>query len=390
MFDLDGTLIETKSGNKFPKNSADWDWIDDRIVRKLNAIVENDSRAGIIIISNQKVAGSNEEKKTMIKNKLKNVFKNLINLLPKKAFVCLYASTEANKYRKPSTGIFEEKLFPMIDNESKIIYVGDAAGREDDFSDSDRKFAYNVQMYLNYESVSNKITFFTPEEYFKLDRVDSVVSRSVQWRGFNPKKYMHTLVSDSSYIGQLDRIFDAPGFTLVVLVGPQAVGKSTYAKREFIAEDHPGFLYFGLDAMPSKANYDKTFIEQTELARKKNRLGVVVDATNPSIVNRDRWLKHAELFDNMFILIFPGSNPRENGNNSFREYLKHMNTVRSRITGEKEIPDIAYTMFYKKYQAPKKDEFPDSLKGDSDIINIPIIPMTFPDKKHLMYFMQWS
>ena len=142
--------------------------------------------------------------------------------------------------------------------------------------------------------------------------------------------------------------------------------------------------------MPSKVNYDKIFIEQTELAKKNRKLGVVVDATNPSIVNRDRWLKHVDLFDNMFILVFPGSDPREDGSKSFKEYLKHMNTVRARITGEKEIPDIAYTMFYKKYQTPKKDEFPEGLKGESDIIYIPIVPMTFPDKKQLMYFMQWS
>ena len=41
-------------------------------------------------------------------------------------------------------------------NYDESFYVGDAAGRKKDFSDSDLKFAENIG-----------ITFYTPEEYFE-------------------------------------------------------------------------------------------------------------------------------------------------------------------------------------------------------------------------------
>ncbi|NQZ76144.1 MAG: HAD-IIIA family hydrolase, partial [Ekhidna sp.] len=58
------------------------------------------------------------------------------------------AATKENAYRKPETGMwdyFSCKLnqFKTIDK-SESVYVGDAAGRDEDYSDSDRKFADNV------------------------------------------------------------------------------------------------------------------------------------------------------------------------------------------------------------------------------------------------------
>jgi bifunctional polynucleotide phosphatase/kinase len=387
MFDLDGTLINTKSGNKFPKTSKDWQWLPG-VMDRLRELVRTDANALIVIVSNQKVSSTNEEKKKLVQNKIKDVFKTLVAELHDDARVCVYASTDADKYRKPSTGIFEDRIYSMARPGSEIIYVGDAAGRKQDFSDSDRKFAYNVQLFLNHEKFDAHVKFYTPEEYFQSGTGSTGGDEQREWAGFNPEKYMKDMdkYTDSGLQDDLDKVFDAPGYTFVVLLGPQAVGKSTFAKRHFVGEGK--FAYFGLDEMPRKSNYDKAFEEFAETYRKKNYMGVVVDATNPSIVTRDRWLKHGSLFDNMFILSFPGSD--RDDKNQMKEYLQHMNVVRARLTGEKEIPDVAYNMYYKKYQQPKNDEFPESLSGERDIIRIPIIPVAFPDKKSLMYFLQWS
>ena len=38
-FDLDGTLIKTKSGNKFPKNATDYQYAFDNVQEKLNELL---------------------------------------------------------------------------------------------------------------------------------------------------------------------------------------------------------------------------------------------------------------------------------------------------------------------------------------------------------------
>ena len=388
MFDLDGTLITTKSGCKFPKTSSDWKWLNNDIIPSLKSIVNGaaDAKLVIVIISNQKTSENNKSKVKLIMSKLKSVFNTLVQELGSRANICLYAATAADKYRKPSTGIFEDKIYPLMSDDTVLFYVGDAAGRDGDFSDSDRKFAYNIQLYLNYKKAKTKISFYTPETYFKIDN-DNTGVVNCTWRGFNPKKYMDDNMTEHTSI---DRIYDASGFTLIVLVGPQASGKSTYAKRNFVDDGPTGasYDYFSLDAIPQKPNYDSVFIEFVLLAKKKKKLGVVVDATNADIFKRDRWLKHYDLFQNMYIIVFPGSELDKQS-----PYLKHMNTVRSRLSDVVEIPDVAYSMFYKKYKAPQEFEFHKSIKlkrGDYAIIELEELPISFSSKKHLMYFLQLS
>lgn len=139
MCDLDGTLITTKSGNKFPKYADDWKFIDG-VFAKLETFKTEWS---IVIITNQ--GGRN---KKLIDGKLARVYEALV----KKNFdVQLYAAQKYDHYRKPDTGIFDEYVYPQLNNVSELIWVGDAwgrkgiAGREDDFSDSDLRFGENLK-----------------------------------------------------------------------------------------------------------------------------------------------------------------------------------------------------------------------------------------------------
>jgi bifunctional polynucleotide phosphatase/kinase len=55
LYDLDGTLITTRSGKTFPKGSDDWKWWDDSVPKRL----KQDQKDGkhIVILSNQAFKG---------------------------------------------------------------------------------------------------------------------------------------------------------------------------------------------------------------------------------------------------------------------------------------------------------------------------------------------
>lgn len=132
MCDLDGTLIQTRSGAKFPKYAADWKFIDG--VQE-NLIKYHKEGWSIVIISNQ--GGKN---KTLISKKMASVYNTLKGL-----DVQIYIAHKYDHYRKPETGIFDEFILAQVSQHAKILWVGDAMGREGDFSDSDLKFGENLQ-----------------------------------------------------------------------------------------------------------------------------------------------------------------------------------------------------------------------------------------------------
>src|SRR4029078_12539352 len=59
-FDLDQTLIDTNSGNKFPIDSNDWKWNYPNVMQKLHKLHKNEYE--IIIVTNQAGIGSSEDK----------------------------------------------------------------------------------------------------------------------------------------------------------------------------------------------------------------------------------------------------------------------------------------------------------------------------------------
>ena len=144
-FDMDSTLILTKSGKTFPKDASDWIWWNECVPKKLREAHKNGFK--IVIISNQ--AGVNTGKTTtkVLESKFKQLYASL--KVPFQ-FLC---STESDSNRKPGLGMW--KYFTEKANGKKKVdlkesfYCGDAAGRPKsgkkgkDFSDSDRKFAIN-------------------------------------------------------------------------------------------------------------------------------------------------------------------------------------------------------------------------------------------------------
>lgn len=156
-FDMDDTLITTKSGGKFPSGRKDWVWWDESVPSTLKQ--KHSEGYKIVIFTNQ--AGV-EKKKT----KLSDITGKILDLsneldIPLQAFVAIATDI----HRKPNNTMWE--IFCKDYNQNVKIkeatYIGDAAGRKagwkpglkKDFSCGDRKFALN-----------SGIQFKTPDEFF--------------------------------------------------------------------------------------------------------------------------------------------------------------------------------------------------------------------------------
>ena len=158
--DLDGTLINTISGETFPKGI--WDMqIRFEVLDKIKEIKPK----CLLIVTNQ--------------GGIEKGFVNRRNFEFKMEYLCLsikeytgipveYSYCERNdpayKYRKPNTGMLDSLMHKMfnrgiIENgieTDKMLMIGDASGKEGQFSDSDKKTAENYCIdYMDVEEFVN-------------------------------------------------------------------------------------------------------------------------------------------------------------------------------------------------------------------------------------------
>jgi DNA 3'-phosphatase len=146
--DLDGTLIDTISGETFPKGI--WDMkIKFNVLDKIKEIKPK----CLLIVTNQ--------------GGIEKGFVNRRNFEFKMEYLCRaikeytgieveYNYCEKNdpnwRYRKPNIGMIDSLIYKMINRgviengieTGKILMIGDASGKEGQFSDSDKKFAENA------------------------------------------------------------------------------------------------------------------------------------------------------------------------------------------------------------------------------------------------------
>lgn len=187
-FDLDSTLVDTKSRTPFPRNGSDWKWNSHNVKPVLLSIsstlastqppeqatvkhLSPDTKYLIVIFSNQGgvVPKPDTKRYAYLCDRVSQIANDL------KAPFWFYAATKESgtkkstststksstvSYRKPAPGMWMH-FVAELENEGytvdyqKSFFVGDAAGRKSDFSDSDKKFASAVGL-----------NFLTPEEFF--------------------------------------------------------------------------------------------------------------------------------------------------------------------------------------------------------------------------------
>ncbi len=300
-FDLDWTLVRTMRG-KFPKDVDDITMLPNRI-----SVLKELGRRGftIVIFTNQK---STNENKVQFNLERVTIGIRLIDIP-----VIVLMAVGDDIYRKPQTGMWSV-LKQMITVKSGF-YCGDAAGRPQDFSDSDRKFAENIG-----------IKFYLPEELFqKVERVERVsgVER----------------ISGVERVGEVDTAnqIELPSSkSMVILMGMPGSGKSTYYRGSL---EPLGYVHISRDELKTIPKMKKMVRE----ALSRNQL-VAIDATNARQVHRQEYYTLAEEYGyTVTLLYFVGDG---SGFNKLRD---------------KPVPPVAYGTYYKYLEEPTLENTPGRL-----------------------------
>jgi bifunctional polynucleotide phosphatase/kinase len=278
-FDFDWTIIKPKNGNEFPKDKNDWEFL--RKSTK-NIIKKYATTHDLIIFTSQ----TKEWKIDMIKDVLTDIGEDFT--------VCIGFGKDS--IQKPNP-----ELFNIVINDFDRVnsfYVGDAAGREIDWSDIDKKFAENIG-----------IKFKTPEEIFPIEI-----------------KYNLKTEIEFPYENEM-----------IIMVGYPSSMKSsfieTYLKHKYTIMEGDT-----LKTLPK-------IIKETEKELKKGK-SVVIDRTNPKKEDRVQLINLAKKY-NFNIRIFISK--------ITIEQALELNAKRFEQTGKK-ISKIAFYRFRKYFVYPDSNE----------------------------------
>jgi len=358
MFDLDDTIISPKGKHRPGAPYKLWKF------RK--NVVEKLSKADgiIVIISNQaNLSKYKDDFKTKIEEVVDS-FRKFSITLP----ILVYAANGYSRCRKPHTGIFSQYILPLLKEHNvgkinELLYVGDAAGRTGDHSDSDRKFLMNIALYVRSKKVSSTTPYFQePEQYFENKKPTPFVLSGISPKDLINKlkggKKISELDSSIKYLKGKDKDQE-----VILMIGPPASGKTSIAKRIF---KEWKYVRINQDSLGSKKKVD-------DLLKKSlnNGKSVVLDSTNG---NPDRRGEQIDIAKNYFkendlpIHIRAFVMNGDMSINIQKELAHHMNLVRERTTNKARIPKIVYSIYYKNYEPPSESE------GFTQIRNVKFIP----------------
>jgi bifunctional polynucleotide phosphatase/kinase len=288
LFDVDGTLILSKSGRRFGSDAGDWVFASNNVVSHLNSL----NQAGWIValVSNQSDWTKSEAPKQKLESLLR-VFQAANGWAP----WCLVGTATIKQkdtlYRKPGRGLYDVLLTQLgitAAAVSELTMCGDAAGAEDvnpayRWAHSDREFATNIGA-----------VFSRPVDVFPVAPALVASVPSTQ--------------------------------ELVILVGNPGSGKSTTGRSLAAA----GYVHVEQDTLKNKAETLK--VAKATLATGKS---VVVDATHGSADNRAPYIELAKKLGISCKIMWHVRDGRP------------FNALR-----EKPVPEVAYAMYSKHFVDP--------------------------------------
>jgi bifunctional polynucleotide phosphatase/kinase len=294
-FDMDGCVIDTKSGAKFATDYiTDWRlWHTEAVAEKFRELYEEG--AYLCLISNQSGVANKKVKWTDIEPKVRAIVQALGVPVD---FICCPAESGTSVFRKPNIGAWQFMQHHRCPNavHSESCYVGDAAGRpaqgklrKKDFADSDYKLALNLG-----------VTFYTPERYFLGDMSPyhnnlpvPDPSTSKLCYGGGDHNMMASGGGGSGCAVIPDEVYNPPGSgtgtEIVLLVGPAGTGKSTFART--LQAKAKGMVRYSIvtqDELGSR-NACKAAAERTLSCGGS----VIVANTNLDVNVRNEWVRLA-------------------------------------------------------------------------------------------------
>lgn len=144
LMDLDGTIIQTKSGKTFPKNVDDWEFIPGVLARIREA---HDFGFPIYIVTNQGGISKGYIRASDLETKLENIvyaIKDQCEISQDNEIAYRYCGTMGSYFHKPNPGMAYDLALEDGLMLHKSIMVGDASGLPGNHSDSDLVFAENI------------------------------------------------------------------------------------------------------------------------------------------------------------------------------------------------------------------------------------------------------
>jgi len=414
-FDIDDTIIKTKSGKTFATNDlTDWQlWADATTVMKPAFAKLASDGYRIVFFTNQEGISKGRVNKQSWKRKVEDVI-DALGLSHDDddggvgVTVMASLTKKENDFRKPHVGMWTFLCENLTTGgggaDTRIrcgdsFYVGDAAGRpkrgtaKKDFSCTDYKFALNV---------GDGITFQTPEQFFyKSNKPSDTASLTTSNMGFQPRQrwsaYLRNDDGDGHGDGNGDHSpinADRENFLsscrqnrksgqkeIVVVVGSPASGKSEVTRRVILLNDDdiPGvsmeYLRINQDTLKTHAKCIKA---ATQAMVDGN--SVIVDNTNRDTTTRSKYIALAKEH---------GVPCRCVWMKTLKEESFHMNALRGAVGdsdgGDKRsVPDVVIHSFYKNIEAPTVGQ------GFAEVIEIPFTPGPFDSEDRRNAFFRFT
>lgn len=311
-FDLDHTLIETRSKKVLPIDINDWQF-KPFVIDTLQLLNKQDW--SIIVFSNQKQCRA-----ILPTPELKSKFSHIQTAIGDDIPITFFAALQRDLYRKPYTGMWH-LLSKIVDNKyEQVFFCGDAfeKNRFDDIF-----FALNCE-----------IPFIKPIDMFK-DHKNNIIDTSSNHYTINfepPIKFINEALFDKEK-KELESFLK--NYTYVFVISPPVSGKTT-----FCVEHLSGYLRLSKDDFSTKTKYMNAVTANKAKA-------LVFDNTNHTTKSR------AEIINRLPEGASVGYILRDIA----KEECMYLNKYRCYASKYKIelLPDIAIHMYFKNLEVPDKN-----------------------------------